>query len=57
MNNLNGPRLGLQLKLLGIDWRSEDESGRVIVFLERIGFMLRDGMMVKRYPHSVFKGA
>jgi hypothetical protein len=39
MNNLNGLQLGFKMKLLGIDWRSEDEFGRVMVFLERIGFM------------------
>lgn len=55
MNNLNGLQLGFKMKLLGIDWRSEDEFGRVMVFLERIGFMLRDGMTVKRNPHSIFK--
>ena len=52
--NLNGLQIGYGLKLLGIDWRSQDEFGRVMVFLERAKFMLRDGMNVKRNPQSVF---
>ena len=55
MRNLSCLQIGLNLKLLGVDWRSEDEFGRVMVFLERIGLMFRDGMTVKRNPHSIFK--
>lgn len=54
VGNLNGLQIGFRLKLLGIDWRSQDEFGRCMVYLERIGFMLRDGMNVKRNPRSVF---
>lgn len=53
--NLNGLQLGFRMKLLGIDWRSEDEFGRVMAFLERIGIMMRDGLSVKRNPYSIFK--
>lgn len=53
--NLNGLQLGFRMKLLGIDWRSEDEFGSVMVYLERVGIMLRDGLTVKRNPNSVFK--
>ena len=52
--NLNGLQLRFKLKLLGVDWRSEDEFGRVMVYLERIGIMLREGMAVRRNPHSIF---
>jgi hypothetical protein len=55
MQNLNGLQIGFGLKVLGVDWRSEDEFGRVMLFLERVRFMLRDGLTVKRNPHSVFK--
>ncbi len=55
VRNLNGLQIGFGLKVLGVDWRSEDEFGRVMVFLERVRFMLRDGLNVKRNPHSVFK--
>jgi hypothetical protein len=54
LGNLNGLQIGYRMKLLGIDWRSEDEFGRVMVFMERAKFMLRDGMLVKRNPQSVF---
>lgn len=54
IQNLNGPQLGYRMKLLGIDWRSEDEFGKVMLYLERIGFMLRDGMTVRRNSHTVF---
>ncbi len=52
--NLNGLQIGFGMKLLGIDWRSQNEFGRVMVFLERAGFVLRDGLTVKRNPRSVF---
>lgn len=55
MGNLNGLQIGYRLKLLGIDWRSEDEFGRVMLFLEKVGIMLRDGLTVKRNSQSVFK--
>lgn len=55
VGNLNGLQIGFRLKLLGIDWRTQDEFGKCMVYLERIGFMLRDGMTVKRNPRSVFK--
>lgn len=55
VNNLNGLQLGYKLKLIGVNWRSEDEFGRIMVYLEKIGMMLRDGMAVRRNPHSIFK--
>jgi len=55
MHNLNGLQIGFGLKLLGVDWRSEDEFGRVMLFLERTRLMLRDGLTVRRNPHSGFK--
>jgi len=48
MHNLNGPALGFKLKLLGVDWRSEDEFGKCMVFLERVGILKRDGLLVRR---------
>jgi len=48
MQNINGLQLGFGLKLLGIDWRSQDEFGKCMVFFERTGLMLRDGMLVRR---------
>ena len=54
MHNLNGLQIGYRMKLLGIDWRSQDEFGKCMVYLERIGFMLHDGLTVKRNPRSLF---
>ena len=55
IGNINGLHLGFQLKLLGIDWRSEEQFAKVMVFLTRAGFLLMQGQTVKRNPHSVFK--
>lgn len=54
MHNLNGLQLGFKFKLLGIDWRSEAEFGKIMVFLEKTKIILRDGYTVKANPHSVF---
>jgi hypothetical protein len=48
IRNLSGLQIGFNLKLLGIDWRSEDEFGKCMVFFERTGLMKRDGLLVKR---------
>jgi len=55
VHNLNGLKIGFTLKLLGIDWRSQDEFGKVMVFLERTKFMLRDGLLVRRNPNNIFQ--
>lgn len=55
IQNLNGLQLGFQLKLIGIDWRSEEEFGKVFVFLEKMGILLREGQTFRRNPHSIFK--
>lgn len=55
MENLNGLKLGFQLKLVGIDWRSHDEFGKVMVFLERMGFLIRtNGVLVRANPSKIF---
>lgn len=55
INNLNGLQLGFKLKVLGIDWRSENDFGKIMVYFEKVGIMLRDGMTVRRNPISIFK--
>lgn len=55
MQNLNALQIGFKLKLLGVDWRSENDFGKIMVFLEKIGIMLRDGMLVRRNMHEAFK--
>lgn len=58
MENLNGIKLGFGLKLVGIDWRSEDQFGKVMLFLEKIGFMQRqNGYQVRANPNRVIPSA
>lgn len=54
ISNLSALGIGYKLKVLGVDWRSEAEFGLIMVFLDKIGLMLRDGMTIKRNPHSIF---
>ena len=59
INNHNGLQLGFKLKLLGVDWRSEDEFGRIMVYLEKIGMMLRElaeRLRIKIADHEMFIG-
>ena len=48
LKNINMLALSYQMKLIGIDWRGEEEFGRCMVFFERAGWMLRDGMLIRR---------
>lgn len=47
-------KLGYQLKLLGVDWRSVEEFGRVIVYLRRVNVIeaksVGSAFMVRRHP-------
>lgn len=52
--NLDGPRLGFGLKLLGVDWSSADEFGLVMVFLEKVGLLQRRDYQVRANPSRVF---
>lgn len=53
-SNLNLLQLGFQMKLLGIDWRSQSDLAGCMAFFERTGFLLREGLTVKRNPRSLF---
>ena len=55
IGNLNGLQIGFKMKLMGIDWRSEDQFAKAMVFLTKTGFLLMRDHTVKRNPHSVFK--
>lgn len=55
IENLNGLQLGFKLKVLGVDWRSEQEFGKIMVYLEKIGMMIRDGYSVRANNRSIFK--
>ena len=55
IENLNGMQLGFKLKLLGIDWRSEEDFGLIMVCLEKMGLMLRQNeYSVRANPSKVF---
>jgi hypothetical protein len=47
MRNINMLQIGFQLKVLGVDWRSEEELAKCLAFFERTGLMIRDGMTVR----------
>ena len=49
--NLEGPVIGFKLKVIGIDWRSEAEFGRVLMFFEKIGLIQRDNVLVRANPN------
>ena len=53
--NLDGVRLGYGLKLLGVPWSGQEEFGKILFFLEHMGFLERNGLTVKKNPHSIFK--
>lgn len=55
IRNMNGMQLGFQFKLLGVDWRSEAEFGRAMVFLEQIGLLERKEVyQIRLRPNWVF---
>jgi hypothetical protein len=54
IQNLNGLKLGSELRLLGVAWRTEKEFEMIMVFLEKLGFVIRDGKAVKRNPQRMF---
>lgn len=56
IENLNGLQIGFRLKLIGVNWRTEDEFAKVMVFLEKVGIMQRqNGYQVRRNPSRVFR--
>lgn len=56
MHNLNGLKIGFGLKLIGVDWRSEDEFGKVMLWLEKTGIMVRQNTyQIKASHKSIFK--
>ena len=46
--NLQPLKLGFDLKLAGVDWRSIGELVTCMVFFERLGMLKRDGMLIRR---------
>ncbi len=47
-------RVGFHLKLVGVDWRDQEEFGRIMVYLERVKLIERENLMIRRNPSNVF---
>lgn len=48
-------RIAYGFKVLGIDWRTPDDFGKVMVYLEHLGILLRqNGYQVRANPRSIF---
>lgn len=50
IQDLDVPYVGLQLRLLGIHWRNQDELTRCFFFFERVGITQRIDWRVRRAP-------
>lgn len=48
ISNLNGLQMAYSFKLLGLDWRSDNEFGQIMVKLEKIGIIQRDNILIRR---------
>lgn len=48
IQNINIVALGYQLKLIGIDWRSQQDLAGCLAVLEKAGLLLRDGLLLRR---------
>ncbi len=56
MLNLNVLKIGFGLKLIGIDWRSDQEFTNIMVYLEKIGIILRQNTyQIQVSTRSIFK--
>jgi hypothetical protein len=55
VSNINGLKIGFGLKLLGVDWRTEEEFGAILLLFEDLGLLLREGYTIRRSNHVVFK--
>lgn len=51
VSNLNILQIGFKFKLLGLDWRSQEQMADVMATLEKRRIILRDGHTIKRNPH------
>jgi hypothetical protein len=54
IQKLNATNIGNGLKALGVEWRSEKEFEMIMMFFQKLGFILRDGKSVKQNPKRVF---
>lgn len=52
--NINTLQLMLKLKILGVDYKTEDQLGRILVILEKVRIVIRDGLFIRRNPNKIF---
>ena len=46
--NVNWLAFRFNLKLLGVDYRTEEEVGQIVVFLTKVGIVIGDGQNIRR---------
>ena len=54
IQDLNGIKIGSELRKMGVDWRSEKEFEMIMVFFQQLGFVIRNEQKVQRNPKSIF---
>lgn len=55
IREINGLKIGFNLKLLGIDWKTNEEFSRVMVLLDKIGISQVQNMShIRANPNFVF---
>lgn len=52
--NINMLKVRYGLKLIGLDYRDESQFTQIMVLLEELKFILREGYSIRRNPNSVF---
>ncbi len=55
ITQLQGVRIGSKLKELGVEYNSEEQFARIMIFMEKIGIVQAKGNRVRNNPDSIFK--
>lgn len=50
IQHLNAIRIGDALRVIGVDWDTPKEFENIMVFLEKIDFIIREGKTIRRNP-------
>ena len=53
VQNISVLKIGFGLKLLGVNWQTEDELSKILVYLIRLGMIERDKMLIRRSHNTV----
>lgn len=49
VRNINVIKIGFNLKLLGVDCRSQEELQKIIHWCEEVGIVERDGLAIRKH--------